>query len=280
VSGALGAAAGAAASASEALIGALGARWPSYGQGGVVRETGHRPWPLPEGRWLMAQSWEDLLFAHWRVPEERLRPLLPPELPLDTFDGSAWVGVTPFCVSAFRLHGLPHVPRVTAFAETNVRTYATLEGKPGIFFLSLDAASVFAVLGARRSYRLPYFRARMQVRREGGQVDYRSRRVSRRSAAARLDVRYRPAGEASPAEPGTLEYFLAERYCLYTTDERGTPQRADIHHPPWPLQPAEADFAENSMASPWGLELDGEPLLHFARRQDVVIWALGPVRRD
>jgi len=266
------------ASGSEAAVASLGAFSPSLAQGRVLERRDHRPWPLPPGPWLMAQSWEDLLFAHWRVPEERLRSLMPPEIPLDTFDGSAWVGVTPFRVGAFRLRGMPHLPGLTAFAEVNVRTYATIDGKPGIFFLSLDAASPLAVAGARRAYRLPYFRADMDVVRDGGWIDYRSERVSDDGPPARLELRYRPTGEPRTAEAGSLEYFLAERYCLYTSDNRGTPHRADIHHPPWPLRPAEAIIELNSMATPWRLDLSStDPLLHFAARQDVVIWPIAPV---
>jgi uncharacterized protein len=158
-----------------------------------------------------------------------------------------------------RLRGLPHLPPITSFAELSVRTYATIGGKPGIFFLSLDAESPLAVAAARRAYRLPYFRARMAIEREGNRIAYSSERVSDDGPPARLGLRYRPKGERQPAEPGTLEYFLAERYCLYTTDERRRPYRADIHHRPWPLQPAEADIDANSMASPWRVELPGDP---------------------
>jgi uncharacterized protein len=248
----------------------------SQGQGAVLRETAHRPWPLPREPWLMAQTWEDLLFAHWAVPPERLRPLLPASIPLDVHEGSAWVTVTPFRVSAARLRGAPHVPGITCFPELNVRTYTTIEGKPGIWFMSLDAASALAVMGARRSYRLPYFKARMHTREQGGWIEYRSHRVSGDGEPAELLGRYRPTGLEAPPAPGSLEHWLTERYCLYTLDERGDVLRADIHHPPWPLRTAEAAFARNTMAEPYGLELNGAPaLLHFARRQDVLIWPLG-----
>ena len=258
----------------------LGALSRSFAQGTVLRERAHRPWPLPDTPWLMAQTWEDLLFAHWSLPAEQLEAVVPPQLPVDTFDGRAWVGVTPFRVSAFRLRGLPHVPGVTSFPETNVRTYVSVGGKPGIYFLSLDAASALAVVGARRSYRLPYFRARMSVEPRGDSIEYASERVSRDGPAAELRISYRPTGEVFNAPAGSLESFLAERYCLYTLDSSRRVQRADIHHPPWPLQPASADIERNTMAAPYGVDLgpDG-PLLHFARRQDVVIWPIGPVPR-
>lgn len=248
----------------------------SQGQGAVLRDVAHRPWPLPPGPWLMAQTWEDLLFAHWPVPPELLRPLLPAAIPLDVRDGCGWVAVTPFRVSAFRLRGTPHLPGITAFPELNVRTYTTIDGKPGIWFLSLDAASRLAVAGARRAYRLPYFKARMERHDSDGWIGYRSRRASRDGEPAELAARYRPTGTEAPAAPGSLEHWLTERYCLYTLDADGSVLRADIHHPPWPLRAAEADLERNTMAEPHGLELGAPPaLLHFARRQDVLIWPLG-----
>jgi uncharacterized protein YqjF (DUF2071 family) len=250
----------------------------SQGQPRVLRETAHRPWPVPDEPWLMAQTWRDLLFAHWPVAADRLRPLIPEAIPLDERDGSAWVAVTPFKVRAFRLRGMPHLPGVTSFPELNVRTYTTIDGKPGIWFMSLDAASSLAVASARRAYRLPYFKARMGATKAGRWVQYRSRRVSEDGDPAELSGRYRPTGPASPPAPGSLEHWLTERYCLYALDERGSVLRADIHHPPWPLQPAEAEFELNTMAQPYGLSLEASaPLLHFARRQDVVIWPLRPL---
>ncbi len=220
----------------------------------------------------MGQTWKDLLFAHWPVPPEAMKPYVPPEVSLDVFDGHAWLGITPFQVTGLRLIATPPIPALSTFLELNVRTYVTAGGKPGILFFSLDAASALAVRAARRSYRLPYFRARMSAERAGRQVDYSSERM--RSAAGRFAFkgRYRPTGEVFQASDGSLEYFLAERYCLYTVDD-GRLFRGEIHHPPWALQGAEAEIAVNTMAPP-GIETRGEPLLHFARRQDVVIWSL------
>jgi uncharacterized protein YqjF (DUF2071 family) len=233
--------------------------------------TDHRPWPLPDRSWVQGQTWCDLLFAHWPLPVEVLAPLVAPRLPLDTFDGMAWLGVTPFEVRGLRVRATPPLPWISSFPETNVRTYVTVDGKPGIHFFSLDAASRFAVLAARLTYGLPYFRAEMSVRRTGPVVAYRSRRVDEREAALAVD--YWPVGPTRAAAPGTLEHFLTERYCLYNV-VGGRVHRADIHHPPWPLQDAEARFAVNTMAAPLGLELRDPPtLLHVAARQDVVIWA-------
>jgi uncharacterized protein YqjF (DUF2071 family) len=241
-------------------------------QGSATEHVAHRPWPLPGGPWLMAQTWERLLFAHWPVDPAALRRLMPGEIPLDTYGGSAWLGVTPFHLRALRLRGLPPLPVGSRFPELNVRTYATLGGRPGIHFFSLDAGSRLAVAAARRAYRLPYFHARMSIEQRAAEVAYRSRRVDRDGPAAELSIAYRPRGEAFIAPPGSLEHFLTERYCLYTLDERRRVLRGEIHHRPWPLQPAEARVDRNTMAEPLGLELDGAPLVHFAARQDVVIW--------
>jgi uncharacterized protein len=239
-------------------------------QARVLEQTSHRPWPRPRGPWLQAQTWRDLLFAHWAVDAEALRPAVPAQLPIDTFDGRAWIAVTPFEVTGLRLHGTPPIPRLSRFAETNVRTYTTLDGKPGIWFFSLDAASRFAVAAARLTYRLPYFRARMSIDRSGGEVAYSTERVG---GDAALRARYRPIAAPASPQPGTLEHFLTERYCLYTV-AGGKVRRAEIHHPPWPLQAASAEIERNTMTARLGLDLgSSEPLLHFAGRQDVVIWA-------
>jgi uncharacterized protein len=267
-----------AAGAGEVLLRPAALLSRSQGQGAVLREHAHRPWPLPGEPWLMAQTWGDLLFAHWPVPPERLRPLLPDAVPLDVREGRAWVSVTPFRVAAFRLRGMPHVPGVTAFPELNVRTYTTVDGKAGIWFMSLDAASSLAVMGARCTYRLPYFKARMECGQSDGWIEYRSRRVSSDGEPAELAGRYRPTGPAAAPAPGSLEHWLTERYCLYTLDGHGQVLRADIHHPPWPLRAAEAEFELNTMAQPYGFGLNAPPaLLHFARRQDVLIWPLARV---
>src|SRR5215210_3153253 len=210
----------------------------------VLRQTAHRPWPVPERRWVQGQTWLDLLFAHWSLPVEALRPSVPAELAIDTFDGRAWIGITPFEVSGLRLRGTPPVPRLSRFPETNVRTYTTVGGRPGIYFFSLDADSRLAVAGARRTFRLPYFRARMSIERSAGWTVYRSRRTT---SEASLDVRYQPAGPVFTARPGTLEHFLTERYCLYTLDDSRRIRRAEIHHAPWPLQQARAQIERNTM---------------------------------
>jgi uncharacterized protein len=246
-------------------------------QAQVQHRAGHRPWPLPDRPWFMAQSWKHLLFAHWPVPVATLRPAVPDSLPIDTFAGQAWVAVTPFQVRALRLRGTLPVPYISSFLETNVRTYVTLEGKPGIYFFSLDAASKLAVAAARRTYRLPYFPARMSVACEPDRIRYQTRREQTDAPAAELVVEYEPTGPPFTAGPGSLEHWLTERYCLYTLDDQERVLRGEIHHPAWRLRTATADFALNTMLD--GIELSvGEPaLLHYAERQDVIFWRLSPV---
>lgn len=239
-------------------------------QASVLEVVDHRPWPLPHGSWIQAQTWEHLLFAHWRVSEDALREHVPAELELDSFDGSHWLGITPFRLTGLRLRGTFPVPGLSSFLELNVRTYVTYEGKAGIWFFSLDAESRLAVEAARRLYRLPYQHARMNAVRRGGWIDYSSARLD---GSHSFSASFRPTGPPGPPVPGALEHFLTERYCLYTTRE-GALHRAEIHHPPWPLQSAEAEIRENTMPPPTLRVLDTRPLLHFSERQDVVIWGL------
>jgi uncharacterized protein YqjF (DUF2071 family) len=218
----------------------------------------------------MEQTWNDLLFAHWPLAPETLRLLVPSILPLDTFEGQCWVAVTPFHMTGVRLRWLPPLPGLSRFPEMNVRTYVTLGGKPGVFFFSLDAASLPAVWAARALYRLPYFHARMSVVQRDGWVTYESVR----DRDARFRGRYQPVSDIRQRQKGTLEHWLTERYCLYTV-ARNSVFRAEIHHVPWPLQDAEAEILENTMASAAGIKLpEIPPLLHFAMQLQVLIWPL------
>lgn len=221
----------------------------------------------------MQQTWHDSLFAHWSVPTEAMRPLVPAQLTLDTFDGQCWVGVVPFHMSGIRRRGLPAVPGLSRFPELNVRTYVTYGGKAGVYFFSLDAANLPAVLAARAFYHLPYFHADMTTQERGGIIHYASRRYR---AEAEFRGRYHPTRETRLAAPGSIEHWLTERYCLYTTHD-GQLYRGEIHHAQWPLQTAEAELATNTVAAA-GISLpDAIPHLLFARKLDVLIWPLARV---
>ena len=243
-----------------------------------IDHTDHRPWPLPGAPWVMGQTWRRLLFAHWPLPPEEVGRVVPAQLGLDVRDGRAWVGVTPFEVSALRLRWSPPAPWVSGFPECNVRTYVTVDGKPGIYFFSLDAARRLAVEAARRVYRVPYFHARMRVRDgRDGWTHYELQRRQRDGPPAELRLRYAGEGRPFHARPGSLEHFLTERYCLYTLDSRRRIRRADIHHRPWSLRAANGEISVNTMGEGLGLDLRGRPVLHLSDRQDVVFWPLSVV---
>jgi uncharacterized protein YqjF (DUF2071 family) len=214
--------------------------------------------------------WRNLLFCHWAMSAEYLRRFVPQELPLETYEGRAYLGVTPFCMD-LGLRGLPMLYR--NLPELNVRTYVTLDGRPGVFFFSLDIASTLATLGARVGYGLPYFLAMMRAGCEGEHIEVRS---SRKANRAEFHARYRPTSPVSPPEQASLEHFLVERYSLYVA-EQGKVYRTDIAHVPWALQGAEAEITHNTMAAAAGIELPAEPpLLHFARELFVRVWL--PIR--
>jgi uncharacterized protein len=237
----------------------------------ALASVAHRPWPLPSGPWIMTQTWHDLLFAHWPIKRERLRPLVPPQLSLDTFENECWVAVAPFRMSHIHLRGLPALPGLSRFPELNVRTCVTLQDTPGVYFFSLDVTNLPAVWAARKLYRLPYFRARMSVQEQGESISYRS---DRDHGEAKFAATYGPTGPVQLRSRGTLEAWLTERYCLYTV-VRGRVYRAEIHHQQWPLQDAQSEIARNTMAQAAGIELpEVDPLLHFSRKLEVLVWSL------
>ena len=218
-------------------------------------------------------SWRDLLFMHWPVEVDDLRPLVPPTLSIDTFEGSAWLGVVPFDMIGVRPHFLPAIPKLSHFPEINLRTYVTAEGKPGVWFFSLDAHSRVAVRLARATFHLPYFDAEMSCHASGEEVDYRSVRTHRGAPEVKFAARYRPVGEPSESGKGSIENFLTERYCLYSADRKGNVRRGEVHHHLWPLQPAEAEVSMLAMTQQIGLKLpETDPVLHFSKRLDVLAW--------
>jgi len=235
-------------------------------QAAVTSVTEHRPWPLPDEPWASAQTWVDLAFLHWRVDADELRLLVPGSVDVQTFGGTAWLGIVPFVLTGLRVRGLPPLPRLSTFPELNVRTYVTHGDRPGVWFFTLDAGSTWFVEAAKRLYRLPYQHARMRYERTEDHVQFESSR-----AGGTFSGRYRGEGNLFHAVTGSLEEFLTERYCLYTEDG-GRLYRAEIHHPPWELQRGEATIDLNTIA-PLPLP-DAQPHVLFSPRQDVVVWPL------
>lgn len=230
--------------------------------------------PLPDGKWVMRQTWDNLLFAHWPIPVGAIRDKVPLPLEVDTYDNCAWIGVVPFGMSRIRMRGLPSIPYTSSFPELNVRTYVTCKGRSGVYFFSLEAANRLAVAVARSLIHLPYYHAKITQTAEDGWIQYTSRRIHRNAQAADFQGKYRPVSEVFRSNKDTLEEWLTERYCLFTT-HRNQVYRCDIHHPPWPLQHAEAQITQNTVPASRGLKLPvSDPLLHFAKKLDVHIWPL------
>ncbi len=218
----------------------------------------------------MTQSWHHLLFAHWPVDASQVRSAVPNAFELDLFDGEAWLGVVPFYMTNVGVRAAPSLPWLSTFPELNVRTYVRVGNQPGVYFFSLDAGRRLAVAAARALLNLPYHAAALSVGRRDAAVHYQS---ARRTGHAAFEAVYEPAGESFAPSEGSLEYFLTERYCLYHYDRRGHPYRLEIHHRPWSLQQARATITNNTMAAASQLTVSGSPpLVHFARRQDVVAW--------
>ena len=252
----------------------------------TLRDTGHRPFPMPDRPWTMTQRWNDLLFAHWPIAVETMAALIPEGLEVDVFDGYAWVGVVPFWMSRIRARvpGMDHrrFPFSRSFPELNLRTYVRSKrtGRAGVFFFALEAASPVAVAGARTLFHLPYFLANMsRTTTTDGTVRYKSRRLLT-SQTVGFQATYRGLGrneDVQASQPGSLEHFLTERYCLFTTHS-GAVLVGNIHHKSWPLEAAEAEMRTNDLPRAHGLTLPNRPpVLHFSKSLDVYIWAL---RRD
>lgn len=228
----------------------------------------------------MSQRWNDLLFAHWPMRAAEIEALLPEELEADTFHGSGWLGVVPFWMDKVQLRGLPAIPGMRQFPELNLRTYVRdrQTGMPGVYFLSLDAGNLLAVTVARSLFHLPYYWAQMRIEPRGErEFTFYSRRIMTRKQV-RFVARYRglgPSPKLAQSRPGTIEYFLTERYCLFSRDGLGRLFKVNIHHNPWPLEDAEAEIEQNDLAEAVGLQLpDTKPLLHYSRQLAVYVWSV------
>jgi hypothetical protein len=235
--------------------------------------TDHRQWPVPHGRWTWRQSWKDLLFAHWPVAASALRPHVPAGLTVQEFAGTSWIGVVPFRMSGVMRRPFPDLPWLSAFPELNLRLYVERDGKPGVWFLSLDASNAVAVWAARRFFHLPYFLAEIAFDHRPDGFAFSSHRTGGTGSVS-FRAHYRSSSPPFEAKPGSLESFLAERYCLYAQAPGGALYRADVHHVPWPLQEARGEVEASELLLPHGLRVDGAPILHFSSGVDVVVWPM------
>jgi hypothetical protein len=217
----------------------------------------------------MFQRWQWLTFLHWRYDPEIIRPLLPQDIELDTFDGAVWVGLTPFLLAGLRPPFGPALPWLSRFPETNVRTYVRgRDGERGVWFFTLDADRLVGVLGARSTYCLPYRWADMSVTRTDALVEYKS---ARRAGNGSSNLAIAP-GEKINA--GNFDNFLTARYRLYTIC-RGEIAFAQIEHPPWPLRGGRVIRLEQTLLQNSGVPPPaGEPVVHFSEKLDVRIGLL------
>jgi len=237
----------------------------------------------------MVQKWRDLSFLHWPIPVEQLRPLVPSDLDLDLFEGTAYVGLVPFRMTGVRPIGLPAVPWLSSFLETNVRTYVHRRGRePGVWFFSLDAANALAVGIARAWFHLPYFYSKMTLREVGqsesstneAAILYEGERRWPKPLPATYSLQTIPLGNPQPAIPGTLEHFLVERYILYTYSKRQL-LRGYVNHTPYPVQSAHASHLSNTLLAATHLQTPSTCLLaHFSRGVDVKVFNLQRVAAE
>jgi uncharacterized protein YqjF (DUF2071 family) len=224
----------------------------------------------PEGSYIMEQNWENLLFLHWPIAESLLRPLIPAALEIDTFENSAWIGITPFRLSGLRIAAMPPIPGLNSFNEINVRTYVHHHGNPGIWFLSLDASKMLPALGARLFFQLPYHSAEIDFTEAGGRFCFDMKRTLKHTASFRAEWRRGQRLRAPDVE--SLAFFLVERYCFFT-ESAGDVSMTRVYHHPWILDEAAVSDCRSSLFSSLELpEPAGTPLAHFSEHLNVQVW--------
>lgn len=236
----------------------------------ILQAQAQRPYSIPKRNWLMYQSWQRLLFAHWPIPAQILRDKIPDALQIDEFDGTAWLGIVPFRMANVRFRGLPPIWGTSRFPELNLRTYVRFGEYVGVWFFSLEAANLPAVITARTTFHLPYYWAQMTIKEQESRTEYESRRKE-----ALFLGEYAPSGAVQNYAADSLERWLTERYCLFAADKQGKIYRGDIQHELWPLQPAEAEIRQNTIAEASGIKLPNtKPHLLYAENIDVLAWYL------
>jgi len=248
--------------------------------------TSQRPRPLPPGHWAMTHRWNDLLFAHWPVSAATLSDLLPEGLQIDTYDGSGWLGITPFWIDRVKFYGAPRIPGLSGLPELILRTYVRdkRNGTPGIYAFSLDCGSLLAALGGRVFQHMPCHWAEMQVENDDEserEISFFSRRHMSEPPAI-FQARYRglgPSRKTLEASSGSLEYFLMERNCIFTRGRRGSTLRANLHQLSWPLEDAAVEVEQNTLADSIGIPLSLQPpVVHYVRRLVVYVWPQERIR--
>jgi len=238
----------------------------------LLSRQGHRPWPCPRSQWTWRQSWNELLFLHYRVEKKEISHLVPDGVHVQEFDGTSWIGIVPFRMQSVMRNPLPDFPWFSNFLELNVRLYVEYEGKAGVWFLSLDATNPFVVWGGQRYFKLPYHNARMRLTEENEFKIFQSTRKDKTQANFR--ARYRPTSDVFYSQAGTLEHFLTERYCFFSqVGDRVV--RTDVHHWPWPLRIAKVEVLSNTLVNEWAITLREPAFCHYSPGVDVISWPPG-----
>ncbi|WP_147534318.1 YqjF family protein [Bacillus marasmi] len=239
----------------------------------LLNDISHRLWPIPSGIWIMKQKWSNLLFAHWPIPEESLRSYIPSSLKIDTFNGAAWLGVVAFVMDGIYLRGLKGFSVTPRFTEVNVRTYVHYNGKPGVYFLSLDVGDKASLMVAKRWYRLPYQPAKSSLKMEDKAVYWENIRRGKSKIPIEFKGKFVPLSRVYYPEQGTFEHWATERYCLYSKDNRDNLYTAEIHHSQWPLQNVEAEIFSNTLFTPFQLQpTESKPIVHFSKGLETIFW--------
>lgn len=241
----------------------------------ILKQTEHRNYPFPKGKWAGMQDWKNLLFLHYPVYPAFMEHLIPKELELDLFNEEAWISIVPFKVEKMRIRKLPPLPIFYSFSEVNVRTYVKKDGIPGVYFFSMDAANLFAVTGAKVAG-LPYYHAKTKLRKRAKKYYFRSMRKSTEKET--FKATYQPEGKLFYPEKGSIDYWLMERYALWT-NKNDALIRGDIHHKPWKIQHADVSVEEQTLTSAYlpNNAFISEPVAHYGKSKRVLIW---PVRKD
>ena len=225
----------------------------------------HRPWPLPDRRWLLRQTWLNLAFLHWEIDYQDLRKRIPSALDIDLYEGKAWIAIVPFDMHGVTLRHCPTFDPISNFPEINVRTYVTCNGRPGVWFFSLDVPSKLAVWAARTFFNLPYRHGYVKIQDEGDAFQYSSE-----VSDDRFQARYQPHHHEKFGKR-SFEIWATERYCLYCQGSKGQLYRTEVHHRQWPLQAASVDILDNTLLSDFEIG-EMHPSVLYSESIDVVAY--------
>lgn len=245
----------------------------------LLNDIIHRPYPLPSKNWIMRQTWKNVLFLHWPIPLEKLRPHIPTSLQIDTYKGTAWLGIILFVLEGIYPFGLSSISLTPKFPEINVRTYVTYNGKPGIYFLSIDVDNWASLKIAKHWYHLPYHSAHISFQKEGESFHCHSVRRENRNDPLSFHCKYASVSDVYAPKEGTLDHWLTERYCFYSSNNGVSIYCGEIHHQPWPLQKAKIELVNHTLFTPFHFDLPEEkPVIHFSPGVDSLMWNIKKIR--